>query len=660
MNNISVNPNKVEELSRVFRDFSRTIETNEDSLYIYIKKMLNEVKREYPERNVRKEVEEMEGLLEEIRKDAIEINQWYRDSSRNLNYLAGQLRYEEEQIASKLEMKGPQVGLRNKDVVFFNGLVGLGKYEEKKHRNRNPLGIDINGSNIEPTILQYTYIKTINQWRAINQPINHMELIEEVEKTALEEQKRIESLTEMELISEMERMKGEIIKWLKEEKGGKWTRSIHKTEVKSQRKLENLVSAGKVFVDISGTIYFNKTVTKEEKLVLFSDFEAKLYEHSLDRNWETLLKKDSSELTSQDYMILALIFIELDIEDMEHFLNLCLANDGEIMHYDLRTNYRGLTYTWDIKREKVRNINACMEAIVVSEYFRDLANYNQDTSKENYFNEVTEKRKILIQKSALLIAFDDIGAFNSKTVNDGPIIELSKENYNIKMEYYSMGNKPYSENDSMKKSKVITRGYLAEEESIKLAGIKTEDFNLNYSQYAKYNPYSKVSIEENKKGMILSGIESGYNATKQIILNKDMPSNQYTIPVEIVYNIATNIMEEHKKTQQEIKTFDKEINTLTRSICSNTFQLMTVFAYGDDGKTAQIYPSIYTQERIDWYNVKIGKVIGGITKEEDKEKIRKFGNMDIDKVLNEQEKVYEILSILSENNVYDEIFSDNN
>lgn len=194
------------------------------------------------------------------------------------------------------------------------------------------------------------------------------------------------------------------------------TRNLFGTSDALRQSAKNgLASLSTVFLD--GTYVVSQTAPwKQEIMQSYADiFYSTDASGKLIPNWdgiEKCLKKDAGDITKEEYDSLALVYMNLEANELGRFLNLCMDKTKEhetsIAAYYIGSNFIHEDYTeWKVNDEKINSIlERTIDTATVALY---VMRNGEDVEAENAEN----VRDILLQKIVLLRVLTEIGKTRS-------------------------------------------------------------------------------------------------------------------------------------------------------------------------------------------------------------------------------------------------------
>ncbi|TCK90653.1 hypothetical protein EDC19_2422 [Natranaerovirga hydrolytica] len=665
----SVNPDKVEELSFIYKNFGTSLENNEKELYRYLKNMLNDIKREYSERVVRKEVEEMERLLESIRKDAEEISCWYKENGRTLKNTSEQIRYEEQQLQALFNNQRFNHTGRYSAIGGRYGFLGTIPYRNAFDNRRSNLYQSLSNTKLDQTLLQYIYLTEMLKEKEEGKTMDVLRLISKVEVKALQEQSRLNGLTEMEYNSEMDRMRQEIENWLGEEKGGKWRRSIHVNEIKGANNLNALVGQGRAYVDLSGAIYFNHTVTEEEKRSVFTGS----LNHQLaldiekanikDNKWQEILSKEGSAITNEEYRALASIFTTLEDEAMETFINMCFENvhQHHIGYWFGEDLEKYIRYHWEVDALKYQKLNEAMDILLEENYLEGLTlseEYDR-IDNEQIKQELLEKiknlqreRLDLIQRTALINSLPQLGEVTSRIEN--PEIKLNSIERNKEERGYQdivLTHINWVAAGFIARTEIDEEKYTQEmsiSRTLAGSGIMRE---LNEKEKEALRRKLNLSDEKEISDKAID------NAAKEYVINKLLDTDKKAVEVGLenvpilgeaqkVYGAIIDFVEDSTEYRDGLLNDYRRINDDEMTTLANEFRMFGVIIdnqYSPEDSYVYLKPSYNTDTVINNYNYYLGDKSSYTSELEMSEQTYEMlkGEIDISTILSNTKEIHE-------------------
>lgn len=222
------------------------------------------------------------------------------------------------------------------------------------------------------------------------------------------------------------------------------TRNLFGTSDALRQSAKNgLASLSTVFS--GGTYVVSQTAPwKQEIMQSYADiFYSTDASGKLIPNWdgiEKCLKKDAGDITKEEYDSLALVYMNLEANELGRFLNLCMDKTKEhetsIAAYYIGSNFIHEDYTeWKVNDEKINSIlERTIDTATVALY---VMRNGEDAEAEN----AETTRDILLQKITLLQVAKEIGTVRSAYQSKNPdvTIESSAEGdwiLKFREEYY--------------------------------------------------------------------------------------------------------------------------------------------------------------------------------------------------------------------------------
>jgi len=182
----------------------------------------------------------------------------------------------------------------------------------------------------------------------------------------------------------------------------------------------------------------------------------KLYAYySEDNRWEELLAKDGESITKEEYLVLIMVFLELDDNSIEDFVNQLFEkvgtyedNLGDFINENI-SNYgpqrSSIDYVacdyYQIDADKVAGLSEAMSTIINNNFLMSslIVNENSDLAENeltSIINRLSLIRNELLQKANI---FKALSAIDQVSVTSGNMIDIDFEG-SIVLSYHDIGD----------------------------------------------------------------------------------------------------------------------------------------------------------------------------------------------------------------------------
>ncbi|MFA5658266.1 MAG: hypothetical protein WC900_03190 [Oscillospiraceae bacterium] len=335
-------------------------------------------------------------------------------------------------------------------------------------------------------------------------------------------------------------------------------------------------------------------------------FEQSLAYYKEGEIWKELVEKDGKSLDKYEYLILADIFLSLDTQGMEDFINLSLDFAGDYTSENIQefqwTNKHKARSIFNVDKDKMNGLNSALDFILTLQQLN--TDYN-DSFSLNSFRENMEKSQIIKSLSQNDSFYDEIGSRNPITLTSGNGVDTnntqSDTSYLIEYFQYNYYHRPRTwkiwnlEGGKIEISHVATGDANDCNSAKKVLEMISEKYGVsslniissNITSYAWSTVYDKA-LEEFSEQASTTALKN---------LSDLLPAAGSLF--SLWYDIETEIQEQKENLDFALKLTD----VYNSGNCMGLFDLHSVYVTGE-GIDSYIYmmPSDRTQKTIDYLN----------------------------------------------------------